>query len=151
MSVAFIFYSIDIVGINEKYCYISKYSFYNDTNNNIFEYVEEENYNFYKAIIFFIRGINLIITLYYIIKAIKYIKNNDKKDKKRERLISSLSVVIITCFSLLIEIIFKTLFFINPDFEETILMTIYLYLNSLDCFLLPFAFSTKHIIVPFVS
>ena len=146
-AVAVCFYGVELIGINEKFCHISKYTFNIDnTNNNIIEYNEEEYYGFYKAIIFFIRGINFIITLLYIIRAIKYIKNSDKKDKKRERLISSLSVVVIACLSLLIEIIFKILFFINSDFEETILMTIYLLLNSLDCILLPLAFSIKHYI-----
>ena len=142
LCVAFCFYGLEIIGINEKFCHISKYTFnLENINNN--EYIEEEYYNFYKAIIFLIRGINFVITLLYIIRAIKYIiKNNNKKDKKRERLISSLSVVIIACFSLFIEIIFKIVF-ISSDFEEEFIV-IYLILNSLDCILLPFAFSIKH-------
>lgn len=139
LCVAFCFYGLDIIGINEKFCYISKYAFNTDNNK---EYIEEDNYIFYMIIIILIRGINLAITLFYIVKAIKYIKNNDKKDKNRERLISSLSVVIIASFTLLIEIIFKILFIIS-DFEENF-MDIYLILNSLDCILLPFAFSIKH-------
>ena len=143
LSFTLIFYNLDIIGINEKFCHITKYKFDIDDTNAI-EYMEEENYNFYKIFIFIMKGINFVVTLFYIIRAIKYIQNSDKKDKKRERLISSLSVVFIACIFLLIEIIFKTLFFIS-DFEEK-LITIYLILNSLDCIFLPLAFSIKHYI-----
>ena len=134
---------MDIIGINEKFCHIIKYKFHIDnTKNNKIEYMKEENYNFYKIFIFIIRGINFLVTLFYIIRAIKYIINSDKKDRKRERLISSLPVVIIASFFLLIEIIFKSLFFIS-DFEEE-LMTIYLILNTLDSIFLPLSFAIKH-------
>ena len=139
----FIFVQMDIIGINEKFCHITKYKFnINDTETNTIEYMKEENYNFYKIFIYIIKVINFLVTLFYIIRAIIEVRNSDKKDKKKILIISSLSVVITACLFLLIQIIFKTLFFIS-DYEEK-LMNLYLILNSLDCIFLPLAFSFKH-------
>ena len=134
----FCFVPLEIIGINEKFCHISKYNLDNK------EHIENFNYIIYKSILFFIRGLNFLITFFYIIRAVRYIKRSEKKDKKRLRLISSLFVVFITFFTLLIELIFKILFFIKPGFENGFIIDIYLLLNSVDSILLPFSFLIKH-------
>ena len=139
----FSFASLEIIGINEKFCHISKYNLGDEVS--IIENKEKYTlYIIFKSIIFCIRGINFIITFLYIIRAFKYIKRSERNDKKSLRLISSFFVVFISFFTLLVELVFKLLFFIIPEYENGFYIDIYMLLNSVDSVLLPFAFIIKN-------
>ena len=141
--ITFSFASLDIIGINEKFCHISKYNL--DDEVNIIENKEKyTQYIIFKSIIFCIRGINFIITFLYKIITFKYIKRSEKNDKKSLRLISSFFVVFISFFTLIVELVFKLLFFIIPEYENGFYIDIYMLLNSVDSVLLPFAFIIKN-------
>lgn len=136
----YFYYHFHIIGIDEKFCYVSKYIF--EINNNIVKYKENKNYVFYKFSITLIRTLNFIFTIFLLIKAIYYIKTNDKNDKKREKLISTLPIVIITFFTLCIELIYRFGCLIITNFEFDYI-GIYIVLSTLDSFMLPFAFLIK--------
>lgn len=146
---ALTFLVFNSIGINVKYCHLTKYIFdikLDETNNTIVEYMEDSYYNFYKAIFLLIRVLNLIINVFFIIKGFLYIiknKKGGKKNKKRDKINASLIVIFISAFTLLIELIFKTIFFINNKKEEEYI-SYYLLFSSLDSILIPFAFSIQH-------
>lgn len=144
-SISIIFYHFDIIGINEKVCNISKYTFTIKDDSEKVEYNIETNYIIYKAIIFSFRLLNFIITLVFIIRACKYISEAKEKldDKKKEKLISALPVVIITFFTLFVFLIFRILCFIDSEIEEKY-FGVYLVLNTVDSILLPLSFAITH-------
>ena len=144
-SVSFFYYKFEIIGINEKFCYIEKYSFKIDDEKNEVIYHKEKNYKLHVLYIFIIRSFNFFITLYYIIRAIRYIKNikNNENDAKAGKLFSSLPVVFVSSFTLFIELIFRFLSFIDIELEEK-LIGIYIIMNSADSILLPLSFFLKH-------
>lgn len=141
-SITMLFNNFDALGIYEKYCYISKYSFSINENNKV-EYNDNKNFILFKIIITFIRGINFFLTLFYIFKAGVYIKKSKKQIKKRQKLIYSLPVVIITFLSLFIDLIYKIISFIKPEYE-TRFNGIHLIIVCLDSILLPLGFSIMH-------
>ena len=143
-SVTVFYYKYDIIGINEKFCYIEKYSF-EITNEIKVIYRKKIDYKIYVLLIFIIRNFNFFVTLYFIIKAMRYIKNSkkDENDRKAGKYISSLPVVFVSCFTLFIELIFRILSFIDIEFEEKFI-GIYVIMNSVDSILLPLAFFLKH-------
>lgn len=141
LSITLIYSNMDLLGINEKVCYIKKYAF--EIKGDKVEYHLEEHYNIYKAIIFIIRGFNYILTLFFIIRAIRYIRRSNKKDKKVDKLISSLPVIGVAFFTLSVYLIFRIIFFINSKLEEEYI-NIYLIMNSVDAFLLPLSFFINH-------
>ena len=140
--ITLIYVNFALIGINEKVCYIAKYTYKIDKNGKV-KYFPEKNYDIFKAIIFIIRGINYFITLLFGIRAIRYIKRSKKKDKKVEKLLSSLPVIAIVFFTLSIYLIFRIIFFMNSRLEEKY-MDIYLILNSVDAVLLPIVFFINH-------
>lgn len=141
ISFTVFYYYFRIIGINEKYCYVSKYIF--EIKEGFVKYKINNNYNFCKGIIFLIRGLNFLLTLFFIIRAASYIRRKEKSDKKTEKLKSSLPIVVITFFTLSIEIIFRIISFISSNFEKNFI-GIYLILSNVDSFLLPFAFLIEH-------
>jgi hypothetical protein len=154
--VTIFFYRLDILGIDEQYCYISKYFFLEDQieSGKEIEYITKHNisyYIYYKIIIAMIRGINFFISFIFIIKAIKYIKRNErskkekkeKPNKKKERIRSFLPLVFIGFTVLFFYLVFEIISIIKSEFGAT-RTRIYLIINCLESVLLPFAFSYKH-------
>ena len=141
--ITLIYSNLKLIGINEKVCYIAKYSYKIDDKTGEVQYFPEKNYNYFKAIIFSIRGLNLILTLFFIIRAIRYIQRSEKKDRKADKLISSLPVISVAFFTLSIYLIFRIVFFVDSRLEEKY-MDIYLLLNSVDAVLLPIVFFINH-------
>ena len=66
-----------------------------------------------------------------------------ENDKKKEKLISALPVVLITFFTLLVFIIFRIICFIDSKLEEKY-NGVYLVLNTVDSILLPLSFAITH-------
>lgn len=143
LCITLIFLHFDIIGINEKFCYISKYSFDIDDKHNIVSYEEEEHYKSYKGIIFAIRSFSFIIIILFIIRACRYTKRSEKSDKINQKLKNSLPIFLISFFTLCVDIIFKSMSLIDEDLEEKYI-EIYIIANSVDSILLPLAFSIEH-------
>ena len=143
------FYKFDLIGLNEKFCYISKYYFYlNDKNSQVI-YEEEKNYKFFILIIFILRLSNFILTFFFVIKGIGYMKWAKKSDKKREILKYSFPVVLIAIFTLFVDLVFKIMSLFDHKLEEKYI-ELYIILNSIDSILLPLAFSIRHKIYIFI-
>ena len=143
LCITLIFNNFGALGINEKFCYISKYTFKLKDNNNLVEYYNYNDYVIYKLIITIIRGLNFLLTFFFIFRASRYIRRKEKTDKKREKLISSLPIVVITFITLCSDLVYKILSFISDELENN-LVNIYLVINCFDSILLPLAFSIKH-------
>ena len=137
------FYYFDLIGINEKFCYISKYLFSIDNGTNEVLYEKENNYKSLISIIFALRFSNFILAIILVRKAFNYIKIAKNPDKKKEILKYSLPVVLVTFFTLCIDLIFKIISIIDNKLEEKYI-EIYVVLSSIDSILLPLAFSIRH-------
>ena len=137
------FYYFDLIGINEKFCYISKYLFSIDNGTNEVLYEKENNYKSLISIIFALRFSSFILAIILVRKAFNYIKIAKNPDKKKEILKYSLPVVLVTFFTLCIDLIFKIISIIDNKLEEKYI-EVYVVLNSIDSILLPLAFSIRH-------
>ena len=137
------FYYFDLIGINEKFCYISKYLFSIDDRTNEVLYEKEKNYKSFISIIFTLRFSSFILAIILVIKAFNYIKIAKNPDKKKEILKYSLPVVLVAFFTLCIDLIFKIISIIDNKLEEKYI-EVYVVLNSIDSILLPLAFSIRH-------
>ena len=163
MAITIIYYRLKIIGIDEQYCYISKYfddfeDKYKDQSEDEIgdkkeiEYIVKDSnkyYNCYKIIIVTIRFINCLITLFLIIKGKKFIKENKpskkekKPNKKVDKIGASLLIFIFSFISLLIYLIFEITSIITTKIEP-IRTRIYVIINSFESILLPLLFSIKH-------
>ena len=137
------FYYFDLIGINEKFCYISKYLFSIDNGTNEVLYEKENNYKSLISIIFALRFSSFILAIILVRKAFNYIKIAKNPDKKKEILKYSLPVVLVAFFTLCIDLIFKIISIIDNKLEEKYI-EVYVVLSSIDSILLPLAFSIRH-------
>ena len=137
------FYYFDLIGISEKFCYISKYLFSIDNGTNEVLYEKENNYKSLISIIFALRFSSFILAIILVRKAFNYIKIAKNPDKKKEILKYSLPVVLVAFFTLCMDLIFKIISIIDNKLEEKYI-EIYVVLSSIDSILLPLAFSIRH-------
>ena len=135
-----IFYHLDILGISDKFCYFSKYSF--NISQNKVEYFKYGKYKLFLAIIFLIRLLNFMLNFILFFRGIRYIKKG-KSERKRAKIKSGLPVIAVTTFTLIIDLLYKFLSIIDSDLENY-LVGVYLIINTADSILLPLAFSVEH-------
>jgi len=126
------------IGINEKYCHLTKYTYIKDLKG-FFKYTEKSEYNICQLVLIFLRSLNLIITIFFLIKSIIYIYKTKYKDDKKEALISSIPTTFVIFFTSCIEIIFRIIF-ISSSESESNLIGLYLILNTIDSLFLPLLF-----------
>lgn len=135
-----IFNHFNILGINDKYCYFSKYSF--TINDNKVQYFKFNYYKLCLAIIFLIRGANFALTFILLYRAIKNMKQTENVEKQKEKVNTSLSIVVITFITLGIDLLYKIISLIDSDLERK-LNGIYLIINTADSIFLPLVFSIE--------
>ena len=128
------------IGINEKYCHFAKYKYKYDIElTGLINYFKNSDYNTCQLVFIFLRSLNFIITIFFLIKSIIYIYKTKYKDDKKEALISSFPTTFVIFFTSCIEIIFRIIFISSPDSESN-LIGLYLILNTIDSLLLPLLF-----------
>jgi hypothetical protein len=118
-------------GVNDDFCYLKKYE-YEDGNN--FKFYN--NYKVYFYLIYSLRVINFIISIFLLIKRTKYII----KEKSISYIINKLSMLLIQLFKLFIIITYR----IQTYYLDSIpagYRKIYIILSTIDGLLLPLAFS----------
>lgn len=150
LIVAFIFFAIGGLGLNDRYCYIKKFDFEKVQNcSNIFlgdnNYIDTCNikYKFIKVkfriLIYFLyslRGVNLIINFFFLYKIIQYVRLNKLKNMYILKLSAILIVQLVNIF---LGLIYRIGSSINEDFSRKF-ANIFLCLNSLDGILLPLSY-----------
>ena len=119
------------LGVNDDFCYIKKYKHIKNT-----EFESYENYNIFFYLIYSLRVINLIISIFLLIKITKYIIN----EKSLSYIINKLSMLLIQLFKLIIILSYRILTYFLDDIPAS-LKKIYIILSTLDGLLLPLAFT----------
>ena len=128
--ISFLYLLCEAFGINDDFCYIKKYEYKDD------HYESYDNYKIYFSIAYTLRGINFGISIFLLIKIIKYIS----KEKSCSYIINKLSMLFIQLFKLFIILSFRISNFIWEDYPK-ILRQIYVILSTIDGLLLPLAFA----------
>lgn len=153
LIVAGIYLLIGGLGLNDKYCYIQKFEYDKVENcsnliyNNIDNISCNVKYKFSKTkfrllinFIYGLRGINLIISSYFLYKIIQYVKLNKLKNMYILKLSAILIVQVITIF---LGLIYR----IGSSFDEKFsrnFANIFLCLNTLDGILFPLSYSLSN-------
>ena len=153
LIIAIIYLAINGLGLNDKYCYIKKFEFYkgeiysNLIYNNINNVTCDIKYEFEKInfillvnFIYGLRGINLIISSYFLFKIIQYVKLNKLKNMYILKLSAILIVQVVTIF---LGLIYRIGSSIDENFAR-IFTNVYLCLNTLDSILFPLSYSLSN-------
>ena len=127
---SFIYLLLEAFGVSDDFCYIKKYEYKDD------HYESYNKYTIYFSIAYSLRGINFGISIFLLIKIIKYIS----KEKSCSYIINKLSMLFIQLFKLFIILSFRISNFIWEDYPK-ILRQIYVILSTIDGLLLPLAFA----------
>jgi len=135
-----IYYFTDNLGLNDKFCYVSKFRFKIQSNqstnkaevsyqyNNLFEELV--------IVIYSVRVINFGFSIYFLIKIIRYIR---LLKKNKIYIFKSILIPLIQLFTVLIGVIYRIITICDPKKSEE-LSWIYLALNTSDGILFPLIF-----------
>lgn len=134
--ISIIFLFSNAFGINDEFCYIKKYKLI-DT----YYVYNNKKYILFSLIIILIRGINFALSLFLLIKIIKYIKKEN--EKSFIYIINKLSLLFIQLFKLFIIFFFRITSLIWFNYPE-ILRKICIILSTIDGLLIPLVFSISN-------
>jgi hypothetical protein len=123
-----------VLGINDKFCYVKKFNF--QIINNRVDYTFFEYFQIWVMIIYGIRVINFFITLFLLIRIIKYVNN---ENKSKVYIFKSIIIPIIQLFTIFIGVIYRLLSFSN-SIKSSEIAWLYLALNTSDGILFPLIF-----------
>lgn len=155
--IACIYLAIDGIGLNDKYCYIKKFIIdkvedyninYKDINNNesynttcnVNYKFAEKNFKILVNILYSLRGINLIISTFFLYKIIRYVKLNKLKNIYILKLSAILIVQVIIIF---LGLIYRIGSSIDEQFSRKFIK-IFLCINTLDGILFPLSYSLSN-------
>ena len=128
--ISFLLLLLNAFGVNDDFCYIKKYEYKKDN------YIYYDKYVIFFIIIYSLRGINFCISIFLLIKIIKYIS----REKSFSYIINKLSMLFIQLFKLFIILFYRISNFIWKEYPK-ILGKIYIILSTIDGLLLPLAFA----------
>lgn len=129
---------VGAIGLNDEFCYVTKFEF--EINNDIVTYKSFSGFQPYVMIIYIIRIINFIITVFFLRKIWIYV--NEQK-KSRLYLFKSIFIPILQLFTIGIGVIYRFLNFGLPQ-VSVVLAGPYLILNTSDGVLFPIGFSIQN-------
>ena len=141
--VALIFRGIDGLGINDKFCYIKKFSVEYDSN--LANYIYTFNKNQFHILIYIIYGIrtiNLLFSLFLLFKIIKYVNDNKIKNKNIYILKSS-SILIVQVITIIVGLIYRLSSVVHESFSRKF-TNIFLCINTLDGIFFPLSYSLSN-------
>lgn len=137
--IAFIYFLIGGLGLNDRYCYIKKFKFEFDSNNNPAYYL----YDYFRVlivIVYLIRGINLMISCYLLYNIIKFVKSHNIK---KNYILKSSTILIVQMITVSIGIIYR-ISNIIPGSDNTFFSNIFLNINTLDGIFFPLSYSLSN-------
>lgn len=137
-----VYYCIGALGLNDEFCYVKKFYFEKDSDNDnkTLKYEIYKNFKLYVIIVYSIRIINFCVTFYFLINIIKYIK---REKVSRSYIFKSIIIPLIQLFTILIGVLYRVLNFSSPKSSEKI-SWLYLILNTSDGVLFPLIFLFFH-------
>lgn len=137
------YYFIGSLGLNDKFCYVAKFKYKIDYDNNIVNYEILDNFKLLVMIVYGIRVANFCVTFFLLIKIIKYVKNTNMS---KTYIFKSIIIPIIQLFTIFIGVIYRLLTFFSYDLSTEI-SWLYLVLNTSDGVLFPIIFIFKNNII----
>ena len=132
---SFIYLITNNFGLNFRYCHLKKFSFSSN------KYFINNNFIGLTVGLYSFRGINLIISSYFLYKIINYIKKEELDKKYILRICAILITQIINIFLELVDMICDH---IANDERFIVISDIFLCFNSLDGIILPLIFSLSN-------
>lgn len=128
------YYIIDVLGLNDEFCYVAKFKFL--IQNNEVVYFSYEYFQLFVMIIYGIRVVNFFVTFFFLIRIIIYVKGMDESKKYILKLII---IPVIQLFTIIVGVLYRILNFFSPV-QSAKLSWLYLILNTLDGVLFPIIF-----------
>ena len=122
------------LGINDQFCYVNKYEF--KIENDIVKYHYYDYFQIVVMTVYFIRVVNFVGTIIFLVKIIKYIKN---RGESKLYLFKSIFIPIIQLFTIWIGVIYRVINIFSPETSVKLSST-YLILNTSDGVLFPVGF-----------
>lgn len=129
---------VGAIGLNDKFCYVKKFE-YNIINDNV-DYYYFKNFQLWVIIVYSIRVLNFIITVYFLIKILSYVK---KENQPRLYIFKSIFIPIIQLFTIGIGVLYRFINLISSDISARLSGT-YLILNTVDGVLFPIGFALQN-------
>jgi hypothetical protein len=126
------------IGLNDRYCYIKKFGFKEKANGD--NYYIYDNFRALIITTYTFRGINLGISIYLLIKIIKYIK---KQHLTRLYILKTSSILIVQVITITIGFIYRLSHIISNK-NNKIFSDIFLCINTLDGILFPLSYSLSN-------
>ena len=121
-------------GLNDKFCYVKKFSF----DNGVYKY--NTSFPGTVMVIYAMRLLNLIISIYILFQIFKYVKSNNMQ---KTYIFKTSSILIIQIITISIGFIYRLTSAINDKISRDI-TTIFLCLNTLDGILFPLTYSLNN-------
>ena len=131
----FIYYFIGALGLNDEFCYVTKFYFKINDDNHV-KYFIFEKFQFWVIIVYAIRVLNFFITFFFLIKIIIFVK---KENLDKIYIFKSIIIPIIQLFTIFIGVIYRLLNFSSSETSAKI-SWLYLILNTSDGVLFPLIF-----------
>jgi len=123
------------LGLNDQFCYVKKFSI--EISGEIAKYVYFEYFQTYVIIVYIIRVVNFIATVYFLRKIWIYVK---QQNKEKTYLFKSIMIPIIQLFTIGIGVMYRLINYWWPKFSVKLAKP-YLVLNTLDGVLFPIGFA----------
>ena len=130
-----IYYFIGALGLNDEFCYVTKFDF--SIENNTVNYSYYSPFTVCVFIVYGLRLINFILTIKFMVEIIKFVKKNNLGFVYIRKTALLPTIQLITVF---IGIIYRASIVIDHDLSAS-LSGIYLVLNTADGVLFPLAFA----------
>ena len=133
-----IFLLLKALGLNDDFCYVKKFEYINDKQNDMVSYKQYDYFAVYNSIVYAIHTINFLITIYFVFKISYYIFSKDEqKELKANYLLSILTLPIVQLFTILIGILYTIAELFYSDKIRRRFLSAFLILNTIDSILIP--------------
>ena len=125
---------VGAIGLNDKFCYVKKFRF--EINENEVEYHYYTSFQVVVIIVYLVRVLNFIASVYFLVKIWSYVK---QENKPKFYIFKSVFIPIIQLFTIGIGVIYRFINLVSPKASEN-LSAPYLILNTVDGVLFPIGF-----------
>ena len=125
----------DSLGINDRFCYVKKFEWIKDRDGK-YKYIYYQQFLIYVTIVYAVRMLNLLFSIYLIFKIVKYVA---KKNLNITYIFKISFILIVQFFTITIGVIYCISSNISAPFSQNF-SGLYLILNTIDGILFPLSF-----------
>ena len=129
---------VGAIGLNDQFCYVKKFDY--TIYDNFVKYCYFEGFQPWVIIVYSIRVLNFIATVYFLIKILSYVK---QENKPRLYIFKSIFIPIIQLFTIGIGVLYRFINLISSNASAQLSGT-YLILNTVDGVLFPIGFALQN-------